>query len=312
MLKKRIPTSELSEKELQKKLKKLKVSKVNQAKRYTRSKAGNFFYVLFLLLAALFSVLPLIYCVVTSFKPLDELLIFPPTLVTVKRPTLQNYAALPGLLSNLKVPLTRYIFNSVFVSVVTTFFYVILSSMAAFALSKSKLKVKRPFFMMVQFALLFNGFTLAIPQYLIYSFMGIIDTYWVYILPHLAGTMGVFLMKQYMEGSIPDALLEAARIDGAGPYRIFVQIVLPMVKPCIMTLMLFGFRDAWAAAPGETIFTEALKTLPGAMSQIAAGGIARQGSSMAVTVIMMIPPIVVYMISQSNVLESMNSAGIKE
>ena len=116
--------------------------------------------------------------------------------------------------------------------------------------------------------------------------------------------MGVFLMKQYMEGSIPDALLEAARIDGAGPYRIFFQIAIPMVKPCIMTLMLFGFRDAWAIAPGETIFTESLKTLPGAVSQITAAGIAR-------AVILMIPPILVYMISQSNVLESMNSAGIK-
>ena len=205
----------------------------------------------------------------------------------------------------------RQIFNSLFVSAVTTALYIILSTAAAFALSKSKLRFRKVFFLMVQFALLFNAFTLAIPQYLIYSYLGIIDTYWVYILPMLAGTMGVFLMKQYMEGSIPEALLEAARIDGAGPYRIFFQIAIPMVKPCIMTLMLFGFRDAWAIAPGETIFTESLKTLPGAVSQITAAGIARAGSSMAVTVILMIPPILVYMISQSNVLESMNSAGIK-
>lgn len=166
-------------------------------------------------------------------------------------------------------------------------------------------------FIIVQFALLFNTYTLAIPQYLIYSYLGIVDTYLVYILPMLAGTMGVFLMKQYMESSIPDALLEAAKIDGAGPFRIFWQIVLPMVKPCIMTLTLFGFRDVWSAVPNGTIFSETLKTLPMIMSQITAGGIARSGSAMAVTVIMMIPPIAVYMVSQSNVLESMNSAGIK-
>lgn len=293
-----------------KEIKRLKVSKVSQAKRYTRSKFGNFIYVTFLLLFACFSVLPLIYCVATSFKPLDELMLFPPKFL-VYRPTLQNFLALPGLLSNLRVPLSKYIFNSVFVAVITTLLYVLLSTMAAFALSKSNLKLKKILFLLIQYALLFNGFTLAMPRYMIYTGIGIIDTYWVYILPMLSGTMGVFLMKQYMEGSIPDALLEAAQIDGASVFRTFWQIVIPMVKPCIMTLMLFGFRDVWAEVPSGTIFSENLKTLPTIMTQITAGGIARAGSAMAVTVIMMIPPILVYMVSQSNVLESMNSAGIK-
>ena len=168
------------------------------------------------------------------------------------------------------------------------------------------------FFLVIQFALLFNTYTLSIPQYLIFSWMGIVDTYWVMILPYIASTMGVFLMKQYMEGAIPNALLEAARVDGAGPYRIFFQIALPIVKPCWLTLTLFGFRDIWASIPDGTIFNETLKTLPMIMSQITAGGIARSGSAMAVTVIMMIPPILVYLISQSNVIEAMNSAGIKE
>lgn len=299
-----------SQKEIEKKLKKLKVSKTVQAKRYTRSKFGNFMYVAFLLVFACFSVLPLIYCVATSFKPLDELMLFPPKFL-VYRPTIQNFLALPGLLSNLRVPLSKYIFNSVFVSVVTTFLYVLLSTMAAFSLSKSNLKFKKIFFLLVQYALLFNGFTLAMPRYMIYSGLRMIDTYFVYILPHLSSTMGVFLMKQYMEGSVPDALLEATQIDGASIFRTFWQIVVPMVKPCIMTLTLFGFRDIWAEIPGGTIFSETLKTLPTIMSQITAGGIARAGSAMAVTVIMMIPPILVYMVSQSNVLESMNSAGIK-
>lgn len=286
-------------------------SKKAEYRRYTRSKIGNFFYVLFLTVFALYSVLPLIYCVATSFKPLDELLIFPPRFF-VHRPTLQNYAAIPGLLSNLKVPLSRYIFNSAFVAVVSTVLYIFISTAAAFSLSKSDLKAKKMIFMLVQVALLFNTFTLAVPQYLIYSALGMIDTYSVYILPMLAGTMGVFLMKQYMEGSIPDALLEAARIDGAGIFRIFFQIVIPLVKPCMMTLMLFGFSSAWATGSNGTIFSESIKTLPTIMSQITAGGVARAGSAMAVTVILMIPPILVYLISQSNVLESMNSAGIKE
>ncbi len=289
----------------------LKVSKEKQYKRYTRSKAGNFFYVLFLVAFGAFSVLPLIYCVVTSFKPLDELLVFPPRFF-VLRPTVSNYLALPGLLSNLRVPLSRYIFNSLFVSVVSTFLYVVVATLAAFALCKSKIKGRKVFFIVIQFALLFNTYTLSIPQYLIFSWLKMVDTYWVMILPYIASTMGVFLMKQYMEGAIPDALLEAARVDGAGPYRIFFQIALPIVKPCWLTLTLFGFRDIWAAVPNGTVFNETLKTLPTIMSQITAGGIARSGSAMAVTVIMMIPPIAVYMISQSNVIESMSSAGIKE
>ena len=183
--------------------------------------------------------------------------------------------------------------------------------MAAFTLSKSKIKGKKYIFVAVQFALLFNGYTLAIPQYLIFSKLHIIDTYWVMIVPYVASTMGVFLMKQYMEEGIPNALLEAARIDGANIPYIFFKIVLPMVKPCLLTLTLFGFRDVWSTVPNGTVFNETIKTLPMVMSQITAGGIARQGSAMAVTVILMIPPIIVYMVSQSNVIESMNSAGIK-
>jgi ABC transporter, permease protein len=301
----------MSENKQKLKEKHLKVSRESQYKRYTRSKAGNFFYVLFLVAFGLFSVLPLFYSIVTSFKPLDELLVFPPTFF-VKRPTIGNYLVLPDLLSNLQVPLSRYVFNSIFVTVVSTFLYVIVAALAAFTLAKSNIRGKKVFFLVIQFALLFNTYTLSIPQYLIFSWMGIVDTYWVMILPYIASTMGVFLMKQYMEGAIPNALLEAARVDGAGPYRIFFQIALPIVKPCWLTLTLFGFRDIWASIPDGTIFNETLKTLPMIMSQITAGGIARSGSAMAVTVIMMIPPILVYLISQSNVIEAMNSAGIKE
>ena len=281
------------------------------AKRFTRSKAGNFFYFLFIIAAAAFSVLPLVYCVATSFKPLDELLIFPPRFF-VTRPTIANYTALPDLLSNLRVPLSRYVFNSLFITFFTTFLYIIIAAMAAFVLSKSNIKGKNVIFYIVQFSLLFSTYTLAVPQYLIFTWLNIIDTYWVCILPQFASTMGVFLMKQYIEGAIPKALLEAAKIDGAGNFRIFWQIAMPIIKPAWLTLLLFAFRDVWSAGSPSTIFSESLKTLPTIMGQITAGGVARSGSAMAVTCILMIPPIIVYMISQSNVMEAMSSAGIKE
>ena len=139
-----------------------------------------------------------------------------------------------------------------------------------------------------------------------------IDTYWVYILPHFASTMGVFLMKQYMEGALPNALLEAAKIDGAGYFRIFWRIVMPIVKPMWLTLTLFTFRDVWATVPGGTIFSEALKTLPTIMSQISAGGIARSGASAAAGVLLMIPPIVSFVLTQSKMLQTMAHSGIKD
>ena len=280
-------------------------------RKYTRSKFGNFMFFAFLFLFGAFSVLPLIYSVVTSFKPLDELLVFPPTLFTVKRPTINNYLALPDLISGLNVPLSRYLTNSLFISIAGTVLHVIAATAAAFVLSKVDLKFKKTIFLIIQLSLLFNAYTLSIPRYLIYNGMGIIDTYWVYILPAIPSSMGVFLMKQYMDGYITDALMEAAKIDGANYLRIFWSIIFPNVKPCVLTLVLFAFQSIWATIPTGTIFNESLKTLPTVMSTIGAGGIARSGASMAATVIMMIPPIVVYLFSQSSIKETMGSAGIK-
>lgn len=287
------------------------VSKKAQYKRYTRSTAGNIMFFTFLTLFGAFSILPLFFTIMTSLKPLDELLIVPPKFM-VMRPTLQNFTELPGLLASLRVPLSRYLFNSVFIAISTTVLHIVCSAAAAFTFAKSKLKLKTVLFTIVQLALLYNGYTLGIPQYLVICKMGIIDTYWVYILPAIPGAMGCFLMKQYIDSSVPDALLEAARIDGAGVMRIFWTIVMPLIKPAWLTLFLFAFRDMWAAAGGATIFSEQLKTLPQVMSQIGAGGIARTGSTMAASVIMMMPPIIVFWITQSNVMETMSSSGIKE
>ncbi len=282
-----------------------------QYKRYTRSKFVSALFVIILLAFGFVCVLPLIYSVATSLKPLDEILIFPPRFF-VKRPTIANYTLLPSLLSKLQVPLSRYVFNSVFITIVGTVCHILAAAAAAFFFSKSKKKWAGVIFLIVQFSLLYNGTTLGVPQYIIFSKMGIIDTYWVYILPHIPSAMGVFLMKQYMDGSVQETVLEAARIDGAGYPLIFWKIVMPMVKPAWLTLLLFAFRDMWATSTLSTIFTESLKTLPAAMSQITNAGIARSGSAMATTVIMMIPPIIVYLISQSNVMETMSNAGMKD
>lgn len=294
---------------LAKKLRFLK--KHAEYRRYTRSRAGNALYFFVLFAAGLFTVLPMIYCVLTSLKPLDELLVFPPRFF-VQRPTLSNYAVLPSLLNKLRVPVSRYLFNSVFVAVTGTVCHIIAASMAAFVFSKSKIRGRKALFLIVQFTLLYNAYTLAVPQYLIFGKLHMIDSYLIYILPAIPSAMGCFLMKQYIDISIPVSLMEAARIDGASMARIFWKIVMPVVKPAWMTLALFSFRDMWSIVPQGTIFSEQLKTLPQVMSSITAGGIARSGSAMAVTVLLMIPPIIVYGISQNSVMETMSSSGIKE
>ena len=281
-------------------------------KRFTRSRAGNVVYFSFLFLMGLFSMLPLVYCICTAFKPLDELLIFPPRFF-VSRPTLANFTVLPTLLEKMRIPFSRYMFNSIFISIVSTFLNIFVSSMAAFTLSKSKLKFRNAFFWIVQFSLLYNATTLGVPQYLIFSKLGIIDTYWVYILPAIPSSMGAFLIKQYVDSGVPDTIMEAARIDGANVFVIYWRIIMPMIKPAWMTQLLFSFQGIWSITPtAGTVFSENLKTLPYVMGSVSAGGTARSGAAMACTVLLMLPPILVYFVSQSNVMETMGSAGIKE
>ena len=284
---------------------------VPQYRRFTRSKAGNVFYFALLFLAGMFTVLPLIYCIITSFKPLDELLIFPPQFF-VKRPTLINYLALPSLLGKIQVPISRYFFNSLFVAIAGTLLHIIAASLAAFGFSKSKVRGRKALFWVVQIMLLYNAVTLAIPRYYIYTKLHMIDTYWVYILPAIPSATGCFLMKQYMDASVPDVLMEAARIDGASVRKMYISIIMPILKPAWMTMLLLSFQEMWTIIPQGTIFSEELKTLPQVMTSISAGGIARSGSAMAVTVLLMIPPILVFLISQSNVMETMSTSGIKE
>ena len=283
----------------------------NQVKRYTRSKGGTFVIAVFLILFGAFMLLPMVYLLVTSLKPLEEIMAFPPKFYVVS-PTFENFRALPKLLSTEWVPFSRYILNSVFVSVITTALHVLVASAAAFVLSKySRYKLFGILFIIVQLSLLYNAYTLTIPQYVIMSKLKMLNTYWVYILPYIPSSLGVFLLKQYMDSSIPNTLLEAAKIDGANCFMIYFRIALPLAKPAMLTLVLFAFKDMWQTSASNMIFDENIKLLPNIISQIAEGGITRQGSTMAATVVMLLFPIAVYLISQSSITKTMSSSGIK-
>ena len=276
----------------------------------SRSRWGNAIMLLFLLILGTFCVLPFVYAIMQSIKPSEEIFIFPPRFF-VKRPTPDNFYSLSQLTQNLWVPFSRYIFNSIFVTVTATVGHVLLASMCAYPLAKFRLPGFRAIFQVIVLSLLFAADVKAIPNFIIMSRLGLINTYWALILPPMASSLGLFLMKQFME-QIPDAIIEAARVDGASNLHTFWKIIMPSVRPAWLTLILFSFQSIWGQEGLEYIHSESLKVLPTILRQVSSSGIARAGEAAAAAVLIMIPPIVVFLLTQSNIIETMAYSGIKE
>lgn len=281
------------------------------SRRFTHSRVEDVLSFLFLLIMGFFMAIPMIYTICSAFKPMDELFLFPPSFF-VKNPTLNNFKNLSILMRESWVPFSRYIYNSVIITLLGTLGHVIIASLAAFRLAKYDFPGKKILFEIVVMALMFSGAVTAIPNYLIMSKLGLIDSHWAIVIPALGGSLGLFLMKQFMEQMIPTVLIEAAHIDGASEWRIFIKIAMPIVKPAWLTLIIFSFRDLWNSAGGNFLFTEELKPLPYALQSIISGGVARTGVASAVSLVMLIPPVVVFILSQSNVIETMATSGMKD
>lgn len=280
------------------------------SRRLGRSAGGNIGIGIVLLLAAAFMLLPMVYAVSNAFKPLDELFVFPPRFFA-KKPTLDNFSDLFTIMRQSWVPFSRYLFNTIFITAVGSAGCVLITSMGAFVIAKGTFPGKNLIFNIVVTALMFSGYVTSIPNYLVMSKLGWIDTYMAIIVPAMGMPMGLFLSKQYMEG-IPDAVLEAAKIDGASLWDAFWHIVMPLSKPAWITVLIFSVQNLWNMRASNFIYSEELKTLPYALQQILQGGVARTGVGSAVTVIMMIVPIAVFIFAQSNVMETMASSGIKD
>ncbi len=275
-----------------------------------RSIAGDIFLYLFLVIVAIVMFFPIIYAVESALKPLDELFKFPPR-IFAQNPTLDNFSDLFVTLGKSWVSFSRYMFNTVFITGVGTAGHLIIASMAAFVLAKYDFPGGKTFFKLVTVAMMFTGYVTGIPNYIIMSKLHMIDTYWAIIIPAFAFPMGLFLMKQFMEG-LPTSLIEAAKIDGATEWTVFSKIVMPNVKPAWLTLIIFSVQALWNNKASTVIYSEEMKTLPFAMQQIQAGGIARTGEAAAVLVVLMIVPIAIFIFSESQILETMASSGLKD
>jgi ABC-type glycerol-3-phosphate transport system permease component len=183
--------------------------------------------------------------------------------------------------------------------------------MAAYVLAKYRFPGGQAFFRIAVVALMFTGYVTGIPNYLIMCKLHIVDTYWSVILPAIGGSLGLFLMKQFMDG-FPMSLIEAAKIDGAHEFTIYWKLVMPNVKPAWLTISIFSIQSLWNNPQTTTIYTESKKMLSYALNQLGTNVIARMGQQNAVIVFTMLVPIVFFIFSQSQIMETMASSGLKD
>lgn len=262
---------------------------------------------------AIFMGLPIIYIFSHAFKPMDELFAYPPKFF-VKNPTFDNFTNLFEAMDLSGVPISRYLFNSFTSTIAIVILTIVVSALAGFALSKKKFMLKGIIFEINTLALMFVPIAVAIPRYLVIVRTGLIDNFWAHILPVLAMPMGIFLVKQFMD-QLPDSLIEAAKIDGAGDLRIFFQIVMPLVKPALATIAILSFQAAWNNVEPSTIYinNESLKTFAFYMSTLtsANNSVAGQGMAAASALIMFVPNLIIFILMQGKVMNTMAHSGIK-
>ncbi|GGC77764.1 ABC transporter permease [Thalassobacillus devorans] len=280
--------------------------------RFHRSQLKFYF---FLIPMATLMIIPIVYIFSHAFKPIDELFAYPPRFF-VQKPTLQNFYDLASNTNATGVPMSRYLFNSIVVTVIVVFLTVLISTMAGYVFSKKNFKFKKTLFEINTLALMFVPAAVVIPRYLLIDEVGLLDTFFAHIFPLLAMPVGLFLVKQFID-QIPDELIEAARIDGANDFHIFFKIIIPLVKPAIATISILAFQAVWNNAETSTLFVddENLKTFAFFMSTLAAetGGnsVAGQGMAAAASLIMFVPNLIIFIFMQSKVMNTMAHSGIK-
>jgi multiple sugar transport system permease protein len=231
----------------------------------------------------------------------------PPTWIP-ETVTTDNYSR---LWSRLDFP--RYFWNSTFISLAITIANVVFCSMIGYALAKLRFAGRDLLFLLVIATLLVPGSVTLVPLFVLMSKLDLVDTYWAVILPAAAGPLGVFLMRQFML-AIPNDLLEAARVDGAGEFRIFWKIVVPLSAPAIAALGIITFLPSWNALlwPLVVLTSQEHYTLPVALAIFARGQFqADYGLLMAGSVVLVVPVIIVFLLLQRHFTQSVTMTGIK-
>ena len=278
--------------------------------RSNRSVGGTIVLLIFICIFAVFSLFPVLFMIGNAFKPLRELHRYPPTILP-QNPTWKNFSDLLQYANESLVPFTRYLFNTGVLVIACCIGQIVLSAAAAFPIAKFNFKGKKLMDGLIVYALMFSGSVTAVPNYIIMNKLGLVDNLWAVILPALASTLGLYLLKNFMV-MLPDALIEAASIDGASYFYMLLRVVMPVVKPAVATVFIFTFQGIWGNTGGSFLYTENIKPLSYMLSKISAAGIARQGMASAASLLMFIIPVVIFIIAQSNVMETMATSGMKD
>ncbi len=266
--------------------------------------------VIILGLMGIVSLLPMVYLFCTAFKPLEELFLYPPRFF-VSNPTLKNFTDLVAVTANTTVPFTRYLFNTILITVTYLFTMILVATMACYPLSKHNFPGRKALFSTITISMMFVTAATAIPSYLIINALHLPNTYFVYIVPSIANTTGVFLMKQFLDG-VPNEIFEAGKIDGASEWQLYTKIAIPLMRNAQATIIILSFGGIWGEAgiAGQYIYDEQLRTLGWFMNTIG-GGLARAGASAAAGLIMTLPTIIMFIVQQSKVMDTMAHSGIK-
>ena len=261
----------------------------------------------------LLSLLPILYIVFTAFKPIGELFAYPPKFITL-RPTFDNFRKLFEASENTVFPLSMYLFNSVVSTVLVVFLGMAIALCAAYVLSKKRFRGREFIFKMNTLSMMFVATAVSIPRYLVVKEVGLLDSFFANVVPMLALPVGVFLLKQFVD-QLPDALVEAAKIDGANDYQIIWKIVLPIVKPAMSTVAILLFQHSWNSMEASNLFinTESLKTFAFYMNSLSnsGNGVAGVGMSAAAALLMFLPNVILFVIMQSKVMSTMAHSGLK-
>jgi len=262
---------------------------------------------------AIFMILPVIFIISQAFKPLDELFMFPPRFFVI-RPTFQNFEDLWRTSSGTGIPMTRYLFNSIISTSITVFLSVMITASAAYVLSKKNFKIKNWLFSVNQVALMFVPIAVSIPRFIIIDQTKLMDNFLVHIFPALALPVGLFLVKQFMD-QVPDAVIEAAKLDGANDYQILLKIIIPLVKPALATVGILTFQISWNATEASTLYitNETLRTFAFYLSSLtsATNTVAGVGMAAAAGLIMFLPNLFIFILLQSKVMNTMTHSGVK-
>lgn len=274
--------------------------------------AGQIKFYIILIPLAVFMIIPVVFVINQAFKPLGELFAFPPT-IFAKKPTMDNFKDLFELSGTTGVPMSRYLLNSLFVTVLTVLLNLSITITAAYAFSKKKFKAKKALFELNQLALMFVPTAVAVPRYLVIVKCGFINTWWAHILPLVAMPVGLFLVKQFVD-QIPDALIEAAVMDGAGDITIIFRIIVPLTKPALATSVVLTFQQVWGAveASNNFITNDSMRTLAYYLNSIATNNtVAAQGMVAAASTLLFLPTLIIFICMQSQVMNTMSHSGIK-